>query len=66
MYAISFIIFAYGLYVAVELVKRVQLLCETEHTQAIGPISSSNYIFLYICTLSRVMFGYVLKWDTVG
>ena len=32
MYAISFIIFAYGLYVAVELIKRTQLLCETEHT----------------------------------
>ena len=66
MYAVTFIIFAYGLYVAVELVKRVQLLCETEHTQAIGPISNSNYIFLYICTLSRVMFRYVLKWDRVG
>ena len=32
MYAVTFIIFAYGLYVAVELVRRVQLLCETEHT----------------------------------
>ena len=66
MDVITFIIFAYGLYVAVELVRRVQLLCETEHTQAISPISSSNYIFLYICTLGRFVFGYVLKWDTVG
>ena len=66
MYAISFIIFAYGLYVAVELVKRVQLLCETEHTQAIGPISDGNYIILYFCSLSRVMLWYVLKWDRMG
>ena len=29
---ITFIILSYGLYVAVELVRRVQLLCETEHT----------------------------------
>ena len=66
MYAVTFIIFAYGLYVAVELVRRVQLLCETEHTEAISPISSSNYIFLYICPLSRVVLWYVLKWDIVG
>ena len=31
-HVITIIIFAYGLYVAVELARRTQLLCETEHT----------------------------------
>ena len=66
MYAISFIILSYGLYVAVELVKRTQLLCETEHNKAIGPISIGDYNLFYFCTLGRVMLWYVLKWDAVG
>ncbi len=65
MHVISFIIFAYGLYVAVEMARRTQLLCE-KHTQAISPISGSNNYLLYFCTLSRVMLWDVLKWDRVG
>ena len=65
MYAVTFIIFAYGLYVAVEMVRRTQLLCE-KHTQAISTISGSNNYLLYFCTLSRVMLWDVLKWDRVG
>ena len=65
MYAVTFIIFAYGLYVAVELVRRVQLLCE-KHTEANNPLSDSNYILLYFCTLSRLLLWYILEWDKVG
>ena len=65
MHVITFIIFAYGLYVAVELARRVQLLCE-KHTQANSRLSDSDYILFYFCTLSRVMLWYVLKWDIMG
>ena len=65
MYAISFIILSYGLYVATELVRRTQLLCE-KHTQANSPLSDSDYILFYFCTLSRVMVWDVLEWDKVG
>ena len=65
MYAVTLIVLSYGLFVAVELVRRVQLLCE-KHTQAISPISASNYNMFYFCTLSRVMVWDVLEWDKVG
>ena len=65
MYAVTLIVLSYGLFVAVELVRRVQLLCE-KHTQAISPISDSDYILFYFCTLSRVVLWYVLEWDKVG
>ena len=64
-HVITIIIFAYGLYVAVELVRRVQLLCE-EHTKAISPQYSDDYNMFYFCTLSRLLFRYVLEWDKVG
>ena len=65
MYAISFIIFAYGLYVAVELARRVQLLC-AQYAEAISYEYRSDYNLFYICTLSRLLFRYVLEWDKVG
>ena len=65
MYAISFIIFAYGLYVAVELARRTQLLC-AQYTKAIGREYRSDYIMFYICSLGRLLFRYVLEWDKVG
>ena len=65
MYAVTLIVLSYGLFVAVELVRRVQLLCE-KHTQAISPISVSDYNMFYFCTLSRVMVWDVLEWDKVG
>ena len=65
MHVITFIIFAYGLYVAVELARRVQLLCE-KHTQAISRFSDSDYNLFYFCTLSRLLLWYVLEWDKVG
>ena len=65
MNVITFIIFAYGLYVAVELVRRVQLLCE-KHTEANSRLSDSDYILFYFCTLSRLLLWYVLEWDKVG
>ena len=65
MNVITFIIFAYGLYVAVELARRVQLLCE-KHTEANSRLSDSDYILFYFCTLSRLLLWYVLEWDKVG
>ena len=65
MYAVTLIVLSYGLFVAVELVRRVQLLCE-KHTQANSPISASDYNMFYFCTLSRLLFRYVLEWDKVG
>ena len=65
MYAISFIIFAYGLYVAVELVRRTQLLC-AQYAEAISREYGSDYNLLYFCSLSRLLFRYVLEWDKVG
>ena len=65
MYAISFIIFAYGLYVAVELARRTQLLC-AEYIEAISYEYRSDYIMFYICSLGRLLFRYVLEWDKVG
>ena len=65
MYAVTLIVLSYGLFVAVELIKRTQLLCE-KHTQANSPISASDYNMFYFCTLSRVMVWDVLEWDKVG
>ena len=65
MYVITFIIFAYGLYVAVELARRTQLLC-AQYTEAISREYRSDYNMFYICSLSRLLFRYVLEWDTVG
>ena len=65
MHVITFIILSYGLYVAVELVRRVQLLCE-KHTEANNRLSDSDYILFYFCTLSRLLLWYILKWDKVG
>ena len=65
MNAITIIIFAYGLYVAVELVRRTQLLC-AQYTEAISREYRSDYYLLYICTLSRLLLWYVLEWDKVG
>ena len=65
MYAVTLIVLSYGLFVAVELARRTQLLCE-KHTQAISPISVSDYNMFYFCTLSRVMVWDVLEWDKVG
>ena len=53
MYAITIIIFAYGLYVAVELARRTQLLC-AQYTKAIGREYRSDYIMFYICSLGRM------------
>ena len=64
-HVITFIILSYGLYVAVELVRRAQLLC-AEYTKAISCEYWSDYIMFYICTLSRLLFRYVLEWDKVG
>ena len=65
MNVITIIIFAYGLYVAVELVRRTQLLC-AEYTEAISREYRSDYNLFYICTLSRLLLWYVLEWDKVG
>ena len=65
MHVITIIIFAYGLYVAVELVRRTQLLC-AEYTEAISREYRSDYNLFYICTLSRLLLWYVLEWDKVG
>lgn len=65
MNVITIIIFAYGLYVAVELARRTQLLC-AEYTEAISREYRSDYIMFYICTLSRLLLWYVLEWDKVG
>ena len=64
-HVITFIILSYGLFVAVELVRRAQLLC-AEYTKAISREYRSDYIMFYICTLSRLLFRYVLEWDNVG
>ena len=65
MNVITIIIFAYGLYVAVELVRRTQLLC-AEYIEAISREYRSDYIMFYICSLGRLLFRYVLEWDKVG
>ena len=62
---ITLIVLSYGLYVAVELVRRVQLLCE-KYTQAISLQYSGGYNMFYFCTLSRAMVWDVLEWDKVG
>ena len=64
-HVITIIIFAYGLYVAVELVRRTQLLC-AQYTKAISHEYRSDYNLLYFCSLSRLLFRYVLEWDKVG
>ena len=64
-HVITIIIFAYGLYVAVELARRTQLLC-AQYTKAISREYRSDYIMFYICSLSRLLFRYVLEWDKVG
>ena len=64
-HVITFIILSYGLYVAVELARRAQLLC-AEYTKAISREYRSDYIMFYFCTLSRLLLWYVLEWDKVG
>ena len=65
MHVITIIILSYGLYVAVELARRTQLLC-AEYTKAISREYRSDYNLFYICTLSRLLLWYVLEWDKVG
>ena len=65
MHVITIIILSYGLYVAVELARRTQLLC-AEYTQTISLQYSGDYIMFYFCTLSRAMVWDVLEWDKVG
>ena len=65
MNVITIIVLSYGLYVAVELVRRAQLLC-AEYTKAISREYSGDYNMFYICTLGRLLLWDVLERDKVG